>query len=95
MEDRLDNYSTLELVTAVEEIELTLKEEIRGLELILCGSGDKDPTIHRNYVYEKLQRIRHGTMSFHPTLKLSILMERVGIEEEILELLKQNGGLNE
>lgn len=60
----------------LEKEPLTIEECIRGLEIILCESGDKGKTIHRDYVCEKLRRIRNGTMGFHPLVKKALVVER-------------------
>lgn len=62
---------------ALTNMKLTIKEQIRGLEIILLDQGDKGETISRSYVAEKLQRIREGSMIFHPLILQTLKEERI------------------
>lgn len=56
-------------VLFAEERENKLKKQMMGLWMIMAENAQHEPTIHRDYVMEKLTRIiQMGEMSFHPAI---------------------------
>jgi len=53
---------------------LTIKEQIKGLELIIFDTSGKERTIGRDYVLEKLEMIRKGKMNFLSLSKGSLII---------------------
>lgn len=45
------------------------RRQIQGLYLILESNEDKDPSVSRGYVKEKLNMILSGGIGFHPSIK--------------------------
>lgn len=52
----------------MNNMRLTLREQIKGLKTILIDQGDREELISRKYVAEKLQCILDGTINFHPII---------------------------
>lgn len=60
---------------------LTVKEQIRALELILEGGGGwVDPDASKDYVLEKLRAIREGKFSIHPILVKVVKQEAIDLK---------------
>lgn len=59
--------------------------DIKGLILIMKDEDNEHAMIARSYVVEKLQRILHASMNFHPEIK-RILAEEVEKKERMKEV---------
>ncbi len=55
---------------------LTLRQQIKALELVIGDTFGKDSFVTRKYIIEKLQRILEGTMNFHPKI-IKIVKEEI------------------
>ena len=61
------------------------KQQIRGLILILESNEDKDPSVSRGYVKEKLNMILSGGIGFHPSIAKKIGLELTDEDKAQLE----------
>lgn len=81
-----------------KKTELTIKEQVKGLELIMEDSAKREPQVSRKYVIEKLRRIRKEIEFLHPKIINRLLDEREKITEDekyIDDLVKAKAEITE
>lgn len=54
---------------------IQMQLDLMGLWLVMDEAEQNDIMISRDYIKEKLKRIAHGTMNFHPTIEEKLTVD--------------------